>query len=616
MRKSELHLKPWQVSGQIKTFCPLCHEGRKNQSDTSLAVNLDEGGWYCHHCGESGYLEDVQHPMGSSPFASKKKRVYRVPDKEAMKKFQLDPDEKFLGYFQSRGITPETLTAWEVGYSRSFPVKDDNNEQMYVEGIPQYTEGIQFPYFEDGQLVYVKHFLPKEWSPTGKRRFGSFKNGKLVPFGLDRASTDRIILVAGEMDALSVYQSGIDEVWSVPNGDSSRQWLEFESVVSAFQNTQRIYLAGDNDHDGLQAREDLIRRLSILVGPERIYLVEWPDGCKDANDVLRLHGEAVVRACVEDMAQPLPIDGISEADEFIGEYLEFYDNGLPKGVSTGVAMNEQGISEVDQLYRIMPGMLTIVTGVTNYGKSEFMDEIIRCMIEKEKWTFALYSPENSPHSLHMLKLAEKHVGKPFDREKEGHMSREEAVEASKWIADNIFYINPRYTTYCVDEILERAKVLIYRKGIKGLVIDPWNYVRKDFGALREDQYINEEMKKLVIFARSWGIHIWLIVHPRTLRKDKNNKIEVPTVMELSGGSKFGDNADFLFAIHRDPKEAFETGIHYVMLHMQKSRYRPAAKQGYIKLRWEPFNGRFCPGEDAVYNPDNTEFFEEPPEGEF
>ena len=278
----------------------------------------------------------------------------------------------------------------------------------------------------------------------------------------------------------------------------------------------------------------------------------------------------------------------------------------PKGLSTG-------ITALDPIYRVMPGMWTTVTGVTNYGKSELMDEIVRCMIQLHDWKFAFYTPENFPMSLHMIKLAEKYIGKPFDRDKQGCMNQDEAMYAAGWMQENIFYINPRNQTFSIDEILERARVLIYRKGIKGLVIDPWNYVRKDFGGLREDQYINQEMQKIGVFTRSTGIHIWLTVHPRTLRKDKDNKIEVPTIMELSGGSKFGDNTDFMFAVHRDPKKAFDTGIHEVIVHMQKSRYRPAAVQGNQTLLWNPFNGRFSGLGDAYIGP--SEDVDIPDEGE-
>lgn len=571
---------------QFKTLCPDCSADRKHKDNPCLAVNLEENIYSCHNCGISGHFEDAPY---SGKFATKTTRQYAVPPTDTMEKDAERLDGKCIAYFHSRGISETTLGEWKIGYGPSF------RKGIGADGIPQYHRAIKFPFFEDGKLVWVKHICPPEWS--GKERLiRSFEGGKPVPFGLDRAGK-WIVITEGEIDAMSVYEAGISEVWSVPNGSQSLGFLEFPIVVEKLEAAERIFLAGDADKSGMDMREELIRRLcqNPNIGAEKLFLVEWPDDCKDANDVLVKHGPAVLYACITEMAQGVPVDGISEIDEFVGEFLSFYNNGLPKGESTG-------IETLDQIYRVMPGMVTVITGVTNYGKSELMDEIVRNMIDKSGWKFAFYSPENYPMSLHMMKLAEKWVGKPFDTERFGHMSANEAAEAAQWMQDNIYYINPRNRTFSIKEILERAKILIYRKGIRGLVIDPWNYVRKDFGAMREDQFINAAMQEIGVFTKATGVHVWLTVHPRTLKKDKEGKIEVPTVMELSGGSKFGDNADFVFAVHRDPMKAFQTGIHEVMVHVQKSRYRPAATQGNVKLIWNPFNGRFSGEQDAVLMP--------------
>jgi twinkle protein len=472
-----------------------------------------------------------------------------------------------------------------------------------VDGVPIVHRGLRFPYYEDGTLVTIKHVLPKEWAVDGERKFKSFKEGKPVPFGLDRVHTnDVLVLVEGEIDALSVYEAGHSVVWSVPSGAKGLNWLEFESVVEALQKASTIVIAVDKDADGKELEDELIRRFGQgPVGLEKIQVAQFPPDCKDANDVLVQHGPTELLACIEN-AIPVPLDGISEADEFLTEFLDFYQNGLPKGFSTG-------IPTLDTIYRVMPGMVTVVTGIPSHGKSEFLDEIVRLMVENLDWKFAFYTPENTPTSLHMIKLAEKHVGKPFDQAQYGAMTEDEVMEAAAWMKENIFYVNPQTKTFSVDEILDRARVLVYRKGIQGLIIDPWNYVRKDFGSLREDQFINQELQKIGMFAKASGVHIWLVVHPRTLRKNKDDKIAVPNMYDLSGGSKFGDNADFILAVERDAKKAFETGIHEVTIHNQKTRYRPAGVQGHVKLLWEPFNGRFGVTGDAVIRPPDDDDME-------
>ena len=580
MKKPDLHLRPDQVTGQQKTTCPECSASRKKPFEPCLSVNLTTGGYDCHNCGITGYLEDVQNPEA---FANKTKKNYTLPDSSIMEKRAQRIDEEVKSYFLNRGISEKTLEDWKISSGPSIIRKDAQGKTVYDENGVVRDKAIWFPFFEDGKLVYVKHLRPREWT-GGERIIRAFQGGKPVPFGLDHTGKV-IVIVEGEVDALSVYEAGIDSVWSVPNGAEALGFLEFESVVTALANADRIIIAVDADEAGQKLQEELVRRLSVHPGFEKLSLAYWPDDCKDANDVLVKYGPGVLYATLMDMAVPLPIDGISEIIEFKDEFLRFYNEGLPKGVSTG-------IPGLDGVYRVMPGMCTVITGVTNYGKSEIMDEIVRCMIQQSGWKFAFYSPENFPMSLHMIKLAEKYIGKPFDRDKLGYMSEAEAVKAWKWMQENIFYINPRAKTFSIDEILDRANILVYRYGVQGIVIDPWNYVRKDFGGLREDQFINEAMQKIGVFTKATSTHVWLTVHPRTLKRDKEDKIQVPTVMELSGGSKFGDNADFMFAVHRDPQKAFATGIHEVTVHVQKSRYKYAAVQGSHTLIWNPFNGRF------------------------
>ena len=61
-----------------------------------------------------------------------------------------------------------------------------------------------------------------------------------------------------------------------------------------------------------------------------------------------------------------------------------------KGVSSGW-------KSVDQHYRVVPGELTVVTGVPNSGKSEWVDALMCNLAVQHGWTFALCSMENKVH---------------------------------------------------------------------------------------------------------------------------------------------------------------------------------------------------------------------------
>ena len=46
---------------------------------------------------------------------------------------------------------------------------------------------------------------------------------------------------------------------------------------------------------------------------------------------------------------------------------------------------------LDHLYRVVPGELSIVTGVPNSGKSEWIDALLCNLAVQQGWTFALCS---------------------------------------------------------------------------------------------------------------------------------------------------------------------------------------------------------------------------------
>ena len=87
------------------------------------------------------------------------------------------------------------------------------------------------------------------------------------------------------------------------------------------------------------------------------------------------------------------------------------------------------------------------------------------------------------------------------------------------------FILPDERDLSVTGILGLAKALVYRKGIKGLVVDPWNELSHQRPpGLSETEYISESLTKIRRFARAYGVHVFLIAHPTKLSKDKDGKL--------------------------------------------------------------------------------------------
>ena len=51
---------PAGATGEIRTTCPECSPKRQKSTEKCLAVNIDKGTWFCHHCGHSGGLKSTE----------------------------------------------------------------------------------------------------------------------------------------------------------------------------------------------------------------------------------------------------------------------------------------------------------------------------------------------------------------------------------------------------------------------------------------------------------------------------------------------------------------------------------------------------------------------------
>src|SRR5690349_860822 len=96
-----------------------------------------------------------------------------------------------------------------------------------------------------------------------------------------------------------------------------------------------------------------------------------------------------------------------------------------------------GIPNFDELASFELGQQTTITGVPTHGKSEFMDFLACKLSTIHGWKFGVFSPENYPLQLHVSKLAEKLIGKPFNNKFK--MTKEELHLAKEYVEDNFFF---------------------------------------------------------------------------------------------------------------------------------------------------------------------------------
>ncbi|MFH1691515.1 MAG: DnaB-like helicase C-terminal domain-containing protein [Candidatus Omnitrophota bacterium] len=386
---------------------------------------------------------------------------------------------------------------------------------------------------------------------------------------------DTLIITEGEIDCLSFIEVGHRTVTSVPDGAPSESAKEFhtkfdflKSAEKIIEKYKRIILAMDNDTPGKLMEAELARRIGI----ERCYRVEYPSACKDANESLKKYGGEKLKEIISN-AKPFPVEGLFSAIDFKTEVQNLYELGSNRGLSTGW-------NKADENYTVKTGEVTVITGIPGMGKSTWMDNVAVNMMQNHDWKFLFFSPENWPVERHIQNLLEKVLKQPFAKHAQytERMHLNDAIETLEIIGNYMFFVYPKEGYLKVDEILEKAKVAIFRHGVNGIVIDPWNEVDHDYDNMTEAQYLSKALSKIRMFAKRNGIHIWIIAHPKNLTKDKDGNYKPPTMYEISGGAHWRNKADNGICVHRHDFDIDETEII-----IQKIRFKEVGKTGSFLL---------------------------------
>lgn len=544
----------------VKTFCPQCRSRRSNKRDKSLSVNMQTGEFNCHYCGFKGCAavpdpQEKEEWMKRQPWYRPARIQQKRKDfKRPAPKPHAPMSEKALAWFAERGISQATLEALKV------------TEGM--EWMPQkngQANTIQFNFYLDGQLINTKF-------RTGDKCFKLCSGAELIPYNIDAIKGQKeCIITEGEMDALSFHEIGLTAVVSVPNGANANLDYLDNFIEEYFEDKDTIYIAVDTDAKGVLLRDELVRRF----GAERCRVLDFGDDCKDANEHLMAHGRESLRHCLES-APEIKVEGVFTVTDFEQSLDAIYKYGLQRGVTIGH-------ENVDNLISFETKRLCMVTGYPGSGKSEFIDEMAERINMRYGWRFAYFSPENAPLEYHASKLIEKFSGKKFDQE---HLPEREYLQVKEHLDSNFFFIAP--SDYRLDTILEKAKYLVRRKGIKALVIDPYNRLEDERGGERETDYISKILDRLTRFAQQHDILIILMAHPTKPARKKDGQTDPPTLYDISGSAHFFNKTDFGIVVHRNnPNNTVEIRI-------EKVKFRHLGQAGVAEMKYNLENGRYVP----------------------
>lgn len=545
------------ISEGVKySTCPLCSESRKKKTQKCAKIFWDQGFLKCSHCGEVVQLHTWE--------TKNKTTEYKVPTWSNNTKL----NDGVVKWFEGRGISQFVLRLMKIGEG--------------LEHMPHITESgmiwkekntIQFPYFRNGNIIDIKY-------RSGDKNFKLYKEAERMPYNLDNIQgQETIYMVEGEPDVLAVMECGIHNVSSPPNGFTKKgnvnlDWLNND--VEHFIKAEKIILAFDNDEPGENGKREFIRRF----GAHKCHTVDLKD-CKDSNDYLIKYGSEELKKALEDHKE-IPLENVSTYDDFKEKVRDFFLNGMPKGFVTDTLVG------LDNNFSVDPAQVMLVTGIPTHGKSEVVDQMTIGYAVKYGHKTAFASVENKPNQLHHQKLLRKLNGSTPKYKEDFN----DSFKACEMFANDHFFMIDIDGSYDLEKVLMKAEELVYRKGIKVLVIDPFNKVRykgevESITGNKTNDYTNAYLSKLDEFGRKFDVIPILVAHPVKMSKQENGKMNIPDMYSVKGGGEFYDMCHHGLTVYRD----FD--LDYTMIRTLKVKFSnlgEAGKDAWFKYNIQ--NGRF------------------------
>jgi len=433
---------------------------------------------------------------------------------------------------------------------------------------------IAIPYFDRGQRVATKYR-----SLTGPKSFVQAKGCPQILWNVDALSKPElagypVIITEGEMDALAAIQAGYLRTVSVPGGAPGRDsdedtpyWQYVDHAKPLLKDERSIVLAVDADPPGRLLQRGLAQRL----GRSRCQVPRYPEGTKDLNDVLRKHGEGVLRQTLA-QAEYVPLPGLLRLRDIP-------ERPVKPALDTMIPGLEPHL-------RLRRGDLIVVTGPPGHGKSTFVANIACNMAYHWQMVTAVASMEQTivPDLRRTLRSYCTECLEKF-------MGHEQRQRADAWIDQYfVFAQADEGEDMTLNWLLERFAAARQRFDAQICVIDPWNEILiidrpSDFTT---EQMVSQSLRLIKSFARKYDVTMIVVAHPAKMRRDRYGKVPKPGLWDIADSAAWANRCDLGVVVYRPDLLTSSTEIS-----VEKSRdYYSIGKPGTVTLQWQPESSRF------------------------
>jgi twinkle protein len=433
--------------------------------------------------------------------------------------------------------------AWLTQVRKLDPALLDHMGVKAVEH-PQLGAAVAFAY-RRGDKPYAAKFRkpePKEWRSSQGISRGLYNEDAL------RSGASPIVITEGEMDALACMQAGYDRSVSLPDGwtaDGGKRDV-LVAAEALLRQSPYVVVAGDNDAAGAS----LPRTVANILRGHDVRFVTWPEGCKDASDVLMQYGEGELARCLVEAKRMDPeggfITGISDLPP------------LPdrRVLRTGLDCLRYGVA-----FEI--GAMSVGTGTPGSGKSTFTTFCAFHVARHERVRVGFLSFETHPYKTrdHLCRLS---TGKAWD-----DLSQAQRQEVGAKLDSGFRIVHRTYDagSHNLGWLKEMVYVLAVRDNCKMIIIDPWNELEHlPEPGENMTSYINFALQQIRVWAEQFDTHIVVVAHPRKMPTEGKSK--PPTGYDIADSAAFFNKPSLGFSVHQ---EEADDGEKYVILSTWKVR---------------------------------------------
>ena len=530
--------------------CPNHYAHKNDDTKPSATYYPESNTVYCHTEGRTFDIFDIIGlDENITDFAEQYRRAAELAgiDAEAVKKPPRKPEKEkepgdntalyrayakalkespaALEYLHRRGITTETAERFNIGYCAKWRHPAAKSERT--------SERLIIPRSKETYLARSITGAEPQKQVVGRQK--TLFNGEIL-----NAGSLPIVIVEGEIDALSIIQAGYDYVIGI--GSTSNKGLIVEEAKEKAPNRGYI-IALDNDDAGKKAQGELYAELTAA-GIEAISAdtAELFTGKKDPNEAYIADADALAEKITELLQE---IDERTAAREkekaartgagMIEAFLERAKTEIYKPVKTGLA-------EVDNILGggFMKQSITILQAAPGAGKAALASQLFEGMA-KNGYKVVFINLEMSKEQLIARSIArytKRYTGTPLTPLEvlQGYKwtpaqetaAREAGAMYGREVAENFIY-NPEKANRNITSIIEALEAEATTAEAEGkpapiVCIDYLQLIRGDG---REE--VTEATKRAIIELKAFAIRhntfvLLISATNREANKSGNNEL--------------------------------------------------------------------------------------------